>query len=163
MAWQQWSKRSGASSGYGGATWGQKEWRGGKEWQARQWQWWPQAAAAEWPQAAASDTTRDTEKSDSEDGDPKVIAAAKAAMLEEALAQLGEDPLLATARQELEKMLLKQRKLAKDTRSTAKKLDQKQHWIERESKRLEVETKRLATGRRIWRSGRSSSRWKSRR
>jgi hypothetical protein len=86
-----------------------------------------------------------TDKAEGEDGDPKVNAAAKVATLEEALAQLGENLLLATARQELEKELLKQRKLAKDTRSTAKKLDQTQGWIERESKRLEVETKRLAT------------------
>jgi len=88
--------------------------------------------------------SEEDDKTSSEDGDPKVNAAAKVVKLEEALSQLGENPLLAAARKELEKELAKQRNLAKDTRSTAKKLDQKQGWIERESKRLEVETKRLA-------------------
>lgn len=111
--------------------------------------WWSRRSCRECESSGHSGTSSEagdkaSDKADSEDGDPKVNAAAKVTTLEEALAQLGEDPLLATARQELEKELLKQRKLAKDTRSTAKKLDQKQHWIERESKRLEVETKRLA-------------------
>ena len=82
---------------------------------------------------------------DIEEGDPKINAAAKAQLLEEALERFGDDPLFATAKLELEKQLSKQRKLAKVTRSTAKKLDQKQSWIERESKRLEIETNRLAT------------------
>ena len=73
-------------------------------------------------------------------------AAAKVVTLEEALEKLGDSPLLATARQELEKELQRQRKLAKDTRSTATKLAQKQGWIERESKRLDEETKRLPPG-----------------
>ena len=81
---------------------------------------------------------------DIEEADPKTIAAANAQLLEEALERIGDDPLLATARQELEKQLSKQRNMAKDTRSTVNKLDQKQSWIERESKRLELETKRLA-------------------
>jgi hypothetical protein len=81
---------------------------------------------------------------DGEAGDPKVVAAAKVMKLEDAIARLGNDPLMATAKLELERELQKQQKLAKDTRSTARKLDQKQGWIERETKRLEAETKQLA-------------------
>jgi hypothetical protein len=77
-------------------------------------------------------------------GDPKVVAAAKVIKLEEAIARLSDDPILAMAKLELERELQKQQKLAKDTRSTAKKIDQKQGWIEREVKRVEVETKHLA-------------------
>ena len=77
-------------------------------------------------------------------GDPKVVAAAKVMKLEDAIARLSDAPILAPAKAELEKELQKQQKLAKDTRSTARKIDQKQGWIEREVKRVEIETKQLA-------------------
>jgi hypothetical protein len=77
-------------------------------------------------------------------GDPKALAAMKVLKLQDAIAKLSDDPILAHAKIELEKELLKQQKLAKDTRSTARKIDQKQGWIEREKKRVDSEIKEIA-------------------
>jgi hypothetical protein len=79
--------------------------------------------------------------------DQRAVAAAKVAELEQAILQLGENPILAAAKADLEKELAKQQRLAKDNRSTAKKLDQKQAWAERETKRIAVETKRIEEAR----------------
>jgi hypothetical protein len=68
----------------------------------------------------------------------------KVLKLQDAIAKLSDDPILAHAKIELEKELLKQQKLAKDTRSTARKIDQKQGWIEREKKRVDSEIKEIA-------------------
>ena len=77
-------------------------------------------------------------------GDPKVVAAVKVMKLQDAIAKLSDDPILAYAKLELEKELQTQQKLAKDTRSTARKIDQKQGWIEREKKRVDAEIKEIA-------------------
>jgi hypothetical protein len=75
--------------------------------------------------------------------DQRAIAASKVTELEKAISQLGDNPILAAIKAELEKDLAKQQRLAKDDRSTAKKLDQKQAWAERETKRIASETKRI--------------------
>jgi DNA repair exonuclease SbcCD ATPase subunit len=71
------------------------------------------------------------------------VAAAKVDELMTAIALLGDNPLLEAAKKELEKELQKQTRLARDNRSTAKKIDQKQSWVEREVKRIAEETKRI--------------------
>ena len=138
MAWQ-WSSRSSWSRSRGGSRRPKWDWQADseKEWECKK------CGASNWSSrrscrdcensgrqvdsedgkdGKARDTGRQT---DSEEGDPKVNAAAKVVTLEEALEKLGDSPLLKTARQELEKELQRQRKLAKDTRSTATKLAQK--------------------------------------
>ena len=58
-------------------------------------------------------------------GDSRKQAAAKVTILEEALAKVGTDPILAEACKNIEKELEKQRMAAKDGRSAAIKLEQK--------------------------------------
>ena len=76
-------------------------------------------------------------------GDQKEQAAAQVVKLEEKIASCGTDPLFAEFRVLLEKALGQQKKLAVDTRSTAKKLYQKEMWVDRETRRLEAERKRI--------------------
>ena len=97
---------------------------------------------------------------DAEAGDPKMVAAAKVTTLEEKIAMLGDDPIMATAKLRLGKELQKQQKLAKDTRSTAKKLDQNQGWVEHESRRIEAKTKQLVEQQQNRMSGISNFKWK---
>ena len=75
--------------------------------------------------------------------DQRAIAASKVTELEKAISQLGDNPILAAIKAELEKDLAKQQRLAKDDRSTAKRLDKKQAWAERETKRIATETTRI--------------------
>jgi len=79
--------------------------------------------------------------------DQRAVAASKVAELEKAISQLGDNPILAATKTMLEKDLAMQQRLAKDDRSTAKKLDQKQAWAERETKRIATETKRIEEAR----------------
>ena len=76
-------------------------------------------------------------------GDSKTRAAAKVTILEQALELLGQDPVLAETKKGLERELEAQRRAAKDNRSIAMKVDQKQGWIDREKKRVETEEKQL--------------------
>ena len=79
--------------------------------------------------------------------DQRAVAASKVTELEKAISQLGDNPILAATKTMLEKDLAMQQRLAKDDRSTAKKLDQKQAWAERETKRIATETKRIEEAR----------------
>lgn len=83
--------------------------------------------------AVASETTQD----------PKVGAASKVEALESALKALGTNMLLKTYRDALEHDLEKAKKAATDTRSLAKRLDQKQAYVERETKRMDQLTGEL--------------------
>ena len=112
MAWQ-WSRRSSGSRSKRGSRKPKWDWqadieeRDCKKCGASNW--WSRRSCRQCENSGRQTDSEDGKardtgwRTDSEDGDFKVNAVAKVVTLEEALAKLGDSPLLATARQELEK------------------------------------------------------------
>ena len=76
-------------------------------------------------------------------GYPAVVNSVKIAVLEKTLAGMGDDGPLLAGKKVLEKELEKLQKKLNGPKKTAKHIEAKQNWINRESKRFEAETARL--------------------
>ena len=76
-------------------------------------------------------------------GYPAVVNSGKIAVLEKTLAGMGDDEPLLAGKKVLEKELEKLQKKLNGPKKTAKHIEAKQNWIDRESKRLEAESARL--------------------
>ena len=76
-------------------------------------------------------------------GYPAVVNSGKIAVLEKTLAGMGDDEPLLAGKKVLKKELEKLQKKLNGPKRTAKHIEAKQNWINRESKRLEAETARL--------------------
>ena len=76
-------------------------------------------------------------------GYPAVVNSGKIAVLEKTLAGMGDDELILAGKKVLEKELDKPQRKLNGPKKTAKHIEAKQNWINRESKRLEAETARL--------------------
>ena len=76
-------------------------------------------------------------------GYPAVVYSGKIAVLEKTLAGKGDDEPILAGKRVLEKELEKLQKKLNGPKKTAKHIEAKQNWINRESKRLEAETVRL--------------------
>ena len=76
-------------------------------------------------------------------GYPAVVHSGKIAVLEKTLAGMGDDEPILAGKKVLEKELEKLQKKLNGPKKTAKHIEAKQNWINRESKRLEAETARL--------------------
>ena len=77
-------------------------------------------------------------------GYPAVVNSRKIAVLEKTLAGMGDDEPILVGKKVLEKELDKLQRKLNGPKKTAKHIEAKQNWINRESKRLEAETARLA-------------------
>jgi hypothetical protein len=138
-----WSSGGWSSSGWNGSGWkgsGSKGW-----WQPSGSKGWTKGGGSGglWVDYGAAHAPSQSTSGSVAPGEQKEIAAAHVVKLEEKLTMIGDDPLFAEARAVLEKALGQQRKFAVDNRSTAKKLYQKEMWVERETKRLDAERKRI--------------------
>ena len=76
-------------------------------------------------------------------GYPAVVNSGKIAVLEKTLALMGDDEPILAGKKLLEKELEKLQKKLNGPKKTAKHIEAKQNWINRESKRLEAESARL--------------------
>ena len=76
-------------------------------------------------------------------GYPAVVNSGKIAVLEKTLAGMGDDEPILAGKKVLEKELDKLQRKLNGPKKTAKHIEAKQNWINRESKRLEAETARL--------------------
>ena len=76
-------------------------------------------------------------------GYPAVVDSGKIAVLEKTLAGMGDDEPLLAGKKVLEKELEKLQKKLNGPKKTAKHIEAKQNWINRETKRLEAESARL--------------------
>ena len=80
----------------------------------------------------------------SDDADiPAVVNSGKIAVLEKTRAGMGDDEPLSAGKKVLEKELEKLQKKLNGPKKTAKHIEAKQHWINRESKRLKSESAKL--------------------
>ena len=80
----------------------------------------------------------------SDDSDiPQSSSQEKIAVLEKTLAGMGDDEHILTGKRVLEKELEKLQKKLNGQKKTAKHIEAKQNWINRESKRLEAESAKL--------------------
>ena len=76
-------------------------------------------------------------------GYPAVVNSGQIAVLEKTLAGMGDDEPILAGKKVLENELEKLEKKLNGPKKTAKHIEAKQNWINRESKRLEAETARL--------------------
>ena len=72
-----------------------------------------------------------------------VVNSGKIAVLEKTLAGMGDDEPILAGKKVLEKELDKLQRKLNGPKKTAKDIEAKQNWINRESKRLDTETVRL--------------------
>ena len=76
-------------------------------------------------------------------GYPAVVYSGKNAVLEKTLAGMGDDEPILAGKRVLEKEVEKLQMKLKCPKNTAKHIEAKQNWINRESKRFEAQTVRL--------------------
>ena len=77
-------------------------------------------------------------------GYPAVVHSGKIAVLEKTLAGMGDDEPILAGKKVLEKELKKTQRKLNGQKNTAKHIEAKQNWFNRESKRVESESAKLA-------------------
>ena len=134
-----WSGSYGNWSGRRRGSWGGKpEIRSEDEWycpKCTTGNWWSRTECRH-----CTSVTTDTQTADL----PQTSVQEKIAVLEKTLATMGTDEPVMAGRKVLEKELEQLTKKLNGPKNTAKHIEAKQNWINRESKRIESETAKLA-------------------